>query len=111
MVWKRLFRQETVKTPDSPSSEASDGPDTGVHHAAQPPIPGAHLPGVTPGSASSLPPHMQRVVQERRRSGTSAEGKPDLRQRLARLQQQRLAILFDVDQGELAEAEENPWTH
>lgn len=111
MVWKRLFRQNTAESPESAPAEEADAPGSGSQPAAQPPIPGAHLAGVTPSSTQTLPPHMQRVVQERRKPATEAGGRSDLRQRLARLQQQRLAILFDVDQGELAEADENPWTH
>lgn len=117
MVWKRLFRQndpdnEPASTPPA-EVEGQQAPD----EAAPPPIPGARLPGSgsagsgshTPAGPPSLPPHMQRVVQERRRPAGSPASDPH--QRLARLQQQRLAILFDVDQGEIAEDDENPWTH
>ncbi|MGC4105557.1 MAG: hypothetical protein QM753_04270 [Thermomicrobiales bacterium] len=106
MVWKRLFRQnDPDKQADPPASPEPEDPSP---EAAPPPIPGAHLPGIT---SPALPPHMQRVVQERRKPASPGGGSSDPRQRLARLQQQRLAILFDVDQGELAESDENPWTH
>jgi hypothetical protein len=56
-------------------------------------------------AAKPLPPHMQRVVEERRRPETG----PDPKARLARLERERTAILFDIEQGELALAPENPW--
>ncbi|MGC4191004.1 MAG: hypothetical protein QM589_07555 [Thermomicrobiales bacterium] len=116
MVWKRLFRQhDTTTTTGEDAAPTPAGPGAASIDAtpdAQPPIPGAQLAGggrtATSGSPA-LPPHMQRIVQERHRAPETPATDP--RQRLARLQQQRLAILFDVDQGELAEAEENPWTH
>ena len=125
MVWKRLFRQNDPQQAESDTQgEGAPPPDpvgtAPEHQAVQPPIPGAHLPGGGSGGgiggragasgSAPLPPHMQRVVQERRRpAGAPPTGDP--RQRLARLQQQRMAILFDVDQGQLAEDDENPWTH
>lgn len=118
MVWKRLFRQNDPDTPRETPAPAEAEATPSEAAPPPPPIPGAHLPGSgnTPATVGahasgtpSLPPHMQRVVQERRRPGGQAA--PDPRERLARLQQQRLAILFDVDQGELAEDDENPWTH
>lgn len=58
------------------------------------------------GVPSTLPPHMQKIVQERKRpAGTS----PDLRTRLTRLERNRLASLFDIEQGELAVQADNPW--
>jgi len=106
MVWKKLFRQDdTANRPDTPS-QAEPGPP--AEEPVPPPIPGARLPGSAAASGSrTLPPHMQRAVQERKRT----PGSTDPQQRLARLRQQRLAILFDVDQGELAEEDENPWSH
>jgi hypothetical protein len=56
-------------------------------------------------ATQTLPPHMQRVVEERRRP----EAAPDPKVRLARLERERTAILFDIEQGELALAPENPW--
>jgi hypothetical protein len=57
-------------------------------------------------TAQSLPPHMQRVVEERRRPETGA---PDPKTRLDRLERNRMTILFDIEQGELAAAPDNPW--
>lgn len=55
---------------------------------------------------SALPPHMQNIVQERKRpAGTS----PDLQTKLTRLERNRLANLFDIEQGELAVQPDNPW--
>ncbi|MGB3307055.1 MAG: hypothetical protein WBA63_12775 [Thermomicrobiales bacterium] len=63
--------------------------------------PGARLPGV-------MPPHMQRIMIERRRPD---DREIDPAQQLARLRQRRLAFLFDVEQGELAAEDDNPWTN
>lgn len=54
----------------------------------------------------TLPPHMQRIVAERKKPATA---NADLHARLARLERNRLAAIYDVEQGELASAPENPW--
>lgn len=60
-------------------------------------------------NSRKLPPHMQRIMQERARNidddQTSGES------RRAALERRRMAIQFDIDQGELALDPENPWTH
>ena len=59
---------------------------------------------------SALPTHLKRIVEERgkerasRRAATADE-------RRAALQRQRLAILYDIEQGELAASDDNPWQH
>jgi hypothetical protein len=75
-------------------------------------------PGETPKIAESpapqtgertLPPHMQRIAAER---GT---GRPrrdlTVEEQRALFERQRLALEFDIAQGELASDPENPWTH
>lgn len=54
-----------------------------------------------------LPPHMQRLVRDRNIDDpqTAAES------RRVALERRRMAIQFDIDQGELALEPENPWTH
>jgi hypothetical protein len=59
---------------------------------------------------SALPPHMQRIVEERGRERTARKA-ATADQRLATMQQQRLAMLYDIEQGELAASDENPWQH
>jgi hypothetical protein len=44
-------------------------------------------------ASQALPPHMQRVVEERRRP----EAAPDPKARLVRLERERTAILFDIE--------------
>jgi hypothetical protein len=56
--------------------------------------------------SATLPPHMQRIVGERKRPEGAA---PDLKAKLARLERNRLASLYDIEQGELANAADNPW--
>lgn len=63
----------------------------------------------SPAGGRSLPPHMQRIVAER------STGRPQRElgveeQRVA-FERKRLAIEFDIAQGELASDPENPWTH
>lgn len=56
-----------------------------------------------------LPPHMQRIVQERARNIDDDQNQSESRK--AALQRRRMAIQFDIDQGELALSPENPWSH
>lgn len=60
-------------------------------------------------SDRKLPPHMQHLLQERSRSIDEPQG--DAESRRAALERRRMAIQFDIDQGELAMQPENPWTH
>lgn len=55
-----------------------------------------------------LPPHMQRILEERRHRFDDAPGRDDSKR--ASLEQRRLAIQFDIDQGELAQSPDNPWS-
>lgn len=59
--------------------------------------------------ARKLPPHMQRLVQDRARNIDDEQVAGESRR--ASLERRRMAIQFDIDQGELALSDENPWTH
>lgn len=56
-----------------------------------------------------LPPHMQRIMQERSRNIDAEHASVESRR--AELERRRMAIQFDIDQGELALSPDNPWTH
>lgn len=56
-----------------------------------------------------LPPHMQRIVEQRSRSIDDPQ--EDGESRRQSLERRRMAIQFDIDQGELAEDPDNPWSH
>ncbi len=60
-------------------------------------------------NSPQLPPHLQRAFADRTRSIDDAS--TDEASRSAALQRRRLAIQFDIDQGELAQEPDNPWTH
>ena len=57
----------------------------------------------------TLPPHMQRIMEERARNIDGESSSSESRR--AELERRRMAIQFDIDQGELALAPDNPWTH
>lgn len=56
-----------------------------------------------------LPPHLQRHLQER--AHNIDDDQTAVESRRAALERRRMAIQFDIDQGELALEPENPWTH
>lgn len=60
-----------------------------------------------PAGERFLPPHMQRLVDAR----TEARRKLPVEEQRAALERKRQAIEFDVEQGELATEQDNPWTH
>ncbi|HEV2129045.1 MAG TPA: hypothetical protein VGR22_10545 [Thermomicrobiales bacterium] len=54
----------------------------------------------------TLPPHLKEQLKQRpRRTGDAA----DLRRRLAALRKRRTDALYDIEQGELALEDDNPW--
>jgi hypothetical protein len=57
----------------------------------------------------TLPPHMQRIVDER----SAPRLRPDASEAEQRdaYKRRRMAIQFDIDQGELANSPDNPWIH
>ncbi len=57
-----------------------------------------------------LPSHLTSAFAERKRTpGSIGSPADDRARRLETLQRRRLAFLYDVQQGEQAEAEDNPW--
>ncbi|HEU0164725.1 MAG TPA: hypothetical protein VFQ54_06730 [Thermomicrobiales bacterium] len=91
MPWRQFWKRE---------KQAESGQEAKSAPPATEPTPSV--------PASNLPPHMQRIVGERERPANRPPLNPA--EKRARLQRQRLAILFDVDQGELAEQDDNPWS-
>lgn len=84
MSWKNLFRKHPEPETNQPVSEQ------------------------TPAPQRDVPPHLAQVIE--RRSGTPAiERTPEQRKRDA-LHRQRTTVLFDIEQGESALADDNPWT-
>ena len=87
MVWRNLFhktRNETEPTADMPgdTSRPQDRP---------------------------TPPELDPAIARRSLTRPPSPEDPDQR-RIAGLRRQRLAILYDIEQGELAAAPDNPWT-
>jgi hypothetical protein len=97
MSWRHIFRK---------SDQDQETPGT------TPDPPGLGGPRVTPPDAVPppgervLPPHMQKILGERKRPPAPPL---DDRAKLARLERNRLAAIFDVEQGELAASPDNPW--
>lgn len=56
-----------------------------------------------------VPPHMQNVVQQQARNIDDDHDAGESRR--AALKRRKLAIQFDIDQGELALSPDNPWVH
>lgn len=63
----------------------------------------------TPRPQRTLPPHMQRIVDER--SAPQISDEPSVEEQRNAYERRRVALQFDIDQGELASSPENPWTH
>ncbi len=57
----------------------------------------------------TLPPHMQQIIDQRSRPADQQPLEGESRRNT--LERRRMAIQFDIDQGELAQQPENPWTH
>lgn len=88
MVWRNLFRKSGRQ--DEPGE-----PPQGTRP-------------MTPSRA--IPPHLAQAIEKRSTSrGTGPPPDPEQR-KLAGLRRKRVAILFDIEQGELAAAPDNPWT-
>ncbi|MCA9833642.1 MAG: hypothetical protein KC435_06845 [Thermomicrobiales bacterium] len=56
-----------------------------------------------------LPPHLQEAFAKRARSIDDPQAAEESRKKA--LERRKLAIQFDIDQGELAQEQDNPWTH
>jgi hypothetical protein len=91
MVWKSLFRKSDPPTRD----------DTTVQ---SPP------PRELPGASRNVPPHLAQAIERRNteNGGNRRQLSPEQR-RMEALKRQRTAILFDIEQGELAASPDNPW--
>jgi hypothetical protein len=100
MVWKRLFG-----TPDTPDTDDA---------AAPAPIDSTSPTPSSPGTPSNLqtardvPPHLAQII-EKRNPASAPERTPEQR-KLEGLRRQRMTMLFDIEQGEMAAAPDNPWT-
>ncbi|MBA3277068.1 MAG: hypothetical protein H0T72_14905 [Chloroflexia bacterium] len=56
-----------------------------------------------------VPAHLAQAIEKRSAGGPSPNQDPEQR-KLAGLRRRRVAILFDIEQGELAASPDNPWT-
>lgn len=83
MAWRNLFRKTTDAT----------GPD----------------PAPAPVPERPVHPHLAQAIEKRTGRAFQPLDDPTQRKR-AGLERQRVAILFDIEQGELAASPENPWT-
>lgn len=92
MAWKRFWKRS------DPEPVAPRRPDP------------VEVTGAGTVGDRTLPPHLAHEVDRaasRREPGASP---PDpSRRRLAALERQRLAMLYDIEQGELATGDDNPW--
>lgn len=88
MVWRKLFRNPTSK--DKP-----EAPPAGLSPAAP---------------AREIPPHLAQAIEKRSTQPASGAPQDPEQWRLAGLRRKRAAILFDLEQGELAASPDNPWT-
>lgn len=61
------------------------------------------------GPARKLPPHMQRIIDERSAPRLSPDA--SIEEQRSAYARRRMALQFDIDQGELASSPENPWSH
>lgn len=91
MHWFNIRKRQTEKDEEQDALEQPREPETST------PPPGAR----------TLPPHMQRIVEERARPAR----KRSASEQRAAFERKRMAIEFDIAQGELASEEENPWSH
>jgi hypothetical protein len=83
MVWRKVF------------GKPSETDDTG--------------PATTPAPAErALPPHLAQAIA--RRTGTASPPDDPAQRRILAVRRQRQAILYDIEQGEMAAAPDNPWT-
>lgn len=88
MVWKRFWKRAD--------------PEPDARAETQPELEAA------PTARRNLPAHLARHVE--RRTTSPGAGDPDAaRRKLAALERQSSALLYDVEQGEMATAEDNPW--
>lgn len=102
MVWRRLFGHQ-------PEPEDDRDSDTEQRPAEEPSPSAEAPPGVNPRRPSGerrLPPHLAEHFGKRERP---TGGVADLKRRLTTMKGRRTPALYDIEQGELATAEDNPW--
>ena len=101
MVWRRIFRRSPE--PEDSSREASNDSDSEASHSVKP---SENPPDSGTNRSRSMPPHMQRAIEQHQRPAPRGD---DPRERLATLRRRRTAVLYDIEQGEMAHREDNPW--
>jgi len=84
MVWRKLFGGTTES--DSGKPETVDE------------------------SRRAIPSHLAQAIERRSGEGDRQSPGDPVQRKLAALRRQRQAILFDIEQGELADTPDNPWT-
>lgn len=90
--------------------DQQDTPDDAPHTPLSPQSPGDHTAHDQAGPPRrTLPPHMQRIVDER--SAPRLRPDPSVAEQRDAYERRRIALQFDIDQGELASSPDNPWTH
>lgn len=99
MVWRRIFHRDPEPDETQPPG-SSDSDDPAAHSTQMSENP----PTSDSPPASRVPLHMQQAISQR-----SRPGQDDPEARLATLRRRRTAALYDVEQGELARAKDNPW--
>ncbi len=87
MVWRKVFSKST-------SERDAEGNPAESHPAAP---------------NREVPPHLAQTIEKRSAGGPPSNQDPEQR-KLAGLRRRRVAILFDIEQGELAASPDNPWT-
>lgn len=91
-------KHDHTDTPDDASHTpvAPPSADTEASHDSSEPV------------TRTLPPHMQRIVDERSAPRISVD--PSIEEQRDAYHRRRIALQFDIDQGELASNPENPWS-
>ncbi len=89
MAWRNIFKK-TVEQ-DEPESNTVETPGRPV--------------------TRTIPPHLAQVIAKRSPGEADKRPQDPQQRKLAGLRRQRLAILFDIEQGELAASPDNPWSN
>jgi hypothetical protein len=85
-------------------------PDESAQSPVAPPEPGGNSASDQSGAVErKLPPHMQRIVDERSAPRVSSD--PSVEEQRDAYERRRISLQFDIDQGELASSPDNPWSH
>lgn len=100
MVWRRIFNRDPE--PNETQDSASRQDDEQRSHSAQP---SANPPASDDQLTRAIPLHLRQALSQQRRGPAT----DDPQARLATLRRRRTAALYDVEQGEQAQADDNPW--